>query len=192
MPKKRRRSIRRKKRGVPRLLIIILIFLAPLLVWYVSYGLVNRPLVDYTFGGVGNIRRTYRLSALSQNYAGTIDIFNVYVRNRGHIDITIVVTVHAVNAFVSASYNGPYNDRASSALVVPAGSGYRFVTFYLWLKSQIPSFTLSCQASRLIDYTNFSSSVASTFGQIEPVSPTLLQYSQGPTNPYDYQLVQQL
>ena len=175
---------------VQKLLIITLI-LAPLLAWYVSYGLVNRPLVDYTFGGVSDIRRTYRLNALSRTYAGTIDIFNVYVRNRGHTDITIVVTVHAVNALVSASYNGPYNEMASSALVIFAGSSYHFVTFYLTLKSQVPFFTLSCQATKLIDYTTFSSSVASFFGDIEPVPPNVLQYSQESMSPYDYQLVQQ-
>lgn len=173
-------------------MILLIIILAPLLAWYVSYGLANKPIVDYTFG-VAEIRRTYRLTAHSvdANSPGSIEIFNVYVRNRGRTNITIIITVHAMNAFVSANYDGPYNDMASRALVVPAGSGYRFVTFYLWLKSQVPSFTLSCQASKLIDFTKFSSSVASTFGQIEPVSPILLQYSQGPTNPYDYQLVQQ-
>ena len=191
MPKKRGKS-KQRKRPIILLLILPIIILAPLLAWYVSYGLANKPIVDYTFG-VAEIRRTYRLIAHSvdTNHPGSIEIFNVYVRNRGHTNITIIITVHAMNAFVSSSYDGPYNERASSALEVPAGSVYHFVTFYLWLKTQVPSFTLSCQASKLIDYTKFPSMVASTFGQIEPVSPILLQYSQESTNSYDYQLVQQ-
>jgi hypothetical protein len=141
------------------------------------------------FGRADQIRRTYQLSALTKYYPGTIDILNIFVRNRGHTDIAIIITIHAMNALVSATYNGPYNEMASRALVLQAGSDYRPVTFYLTLKSQVPFFTLACQGGKLLDYTTFSASVASTFGDIEPGSPNFLRYSQGSMNPYEYQLV---
>jgi hypothetical protein len=148
--------------------------------------------VDYTFGRAdqSSIRRTFQLVALSKDYPGTIDIFNVLVRNRGHTDIVIIITVHAINALVSATYNGPYNEMASRALLVPAQTEYRLVTFYLTLKSQVPFFTLSCQGGKFLDFTTFSASIASTFGDIEPVSPDFLKYTQGSSSPYEYQLVQ--
>lgn len=188
MPRKKARPKRAKRIALS--ILVILLISAPVLVWYSWYGLSNKPIVNYTFGGARDVRTYYRLTASTQNYAGSIDIANVLIRNRGHTDISVIVTIHAVNALVSASYAGPYNEMASAGLVVSAESGYRFVTFYLTLKSQVSSFTLSCQVNKLIDYTTFSSSVASTFGDIEPVSPTLLQYSRESTSPFDYELVQ--
>lgn len=187
MPKKRNKPKPRKRQF--RLLLIIPLILGPLLIWYVSYGMVNKPVVDYSFGTADQIHRTYLLSALSKYYPGTIDLFNIFVRNRGRTDIAIIITIHAINALVSASYNGPYNEAASRALVVPAGSDYHPITFYLTLKSQVPFFTLACQGGKLLDYTTFSASVASTFGDIEPGSPNFLQYSQRSLNSYEYQLV---
>lgn len=195
MPKKRRKpQTRRPKRHRrrTRLLLIVSLILSPVIVWYAGYGLINRPLVDYSFGGTGEVRLAYRLDALSKLYPGTIDILNVFVRNRGHTEIKIIVTVRAVNALVSPSYSGPYNEMASAALVIPADmNSYRFVTFYLTLRSQVSSFTLSCQAGRLLDFSTLNSSIGSIFSGIEPTSPNLLRYSQQAKNSYDYQLVQQ-
>jgi len=195
MPKKRRKpQTRRPKRHrrYTRLLLVLSLILSPAIVWYVGYGIVNRPLVDYSFGVASEVHLTYRLDALSKLYPGTIDILNVFVRNRGHTEIKIIVTVHAVNALVPPSYSGPYNEMASTALVIPADmNSYRFVTFYLTLRSQVPSFTLSCQAGRLLDFSTLNSSIGSIFGSFEPTSPNLLQYSQQAKNSYDYQLVQQ-
>jgi hypothetical protein len=169
------------------------LILSPLLVWFVSYGMINRPLVEYTFGGADKIRLAYQdMIAFSKNSPGTIDILNVYVRNRGATDIRVIVTVRAVNALVSASYGGPYNEIASAALTIPAETIlYRFITFYITLRSQVASFTLSSQVGRFLDFSTFSSSIASIFSGIEPISPNLLRYSQETGNPYDYQLVQQ-
>jgi len=188
LPKKRSKSKRHKRQF--RLLLIIPLIIGPLLIWYVSYGIVNRPVVDYSFGTADQIHPTYQLSALSKYSPGTIDLFNIFVRNRGRTDIAVIITIHAVNALVSATYDGPYNEAASRALVVPASSDYRAVTFYLTLKSQVHFFTLACQGGKLLDYSTFSASVASTFGDIELGSPNFLQYSQGSLSPYEYELVQ--
>lgn len=178
-----------KKRAVAALVVLLISVAA--VIGYAWYGLSNRPIVDYTFGDAKDVRLSYRLIASTQNYPGSIDLVHVLMRNRGRTDISVIVTVHAVNALVSADYYGPYNEMTSVALMSSAHSEYRYVTFYLTLKSQVSSFVVSCQVSKFIDYTTFSSSIASTFGDIQPVSPTLLQYSRGSTSPYDYELVRQ-
>jgi len=170
--------------------LVILLISAPVVIGYAWYGLSNKPIVDYTFGGAGDVRLYYRLSASTQNYPGTIDVVHVLVQNRGHTDVSVIITIHAVNALVSASYYGPYNEMVSELSPVLAGAGYRVVTFYLTLRSQVSSFALSCDVAMVVDYSSLSSLAATNFGEIEPIPPTSLQYAQQSTSPYDYQLVQ--
>lgn len=189
MPKKARVRARPKSRKRPyRLLLIVILILGPILIWYVNYGITNEPLVEFNFGSAGQIRQNYRLSATSKFFPGTIDIFNVFVRNRGKTEINLIITVHAINALVSTSYSGPYNEIASRSLVVPNGSDYRPVTFYLTLKTQATFFSLACQAGKVLDLTTLQGSIATIFGDIQPGTPTYLRYSQAFPNSYDYQI----
>jgi hypothetical protein len=121
---------------------------------------------------------------------GTIDLVNVLIRNRGLTDISVIVTVHAENALLSSSYTGPYNNMASNAIVALANGEYRYVTFYLTLQSQVSSFTIWCDVSKIIDYSTVQSSMATTFGEINSVAPILLVYKQSSLDPDTYQLTQ--
>ena len=167
-----------------------MLIIIPPLVWYLSYGLANKPLIDYTFGGASDVRLTYSLNAMTETHPGTIDIVNVLIRNRGHTDISVIVTVHAENALVSSSYSGPYNNIASDQIVALANGEYRYVTFYLTLQTQVSSFTIWCDVTKIIDYSTISSSMATTFGEINPIAPILLAYKHSSLNPDIYQLVQ--
>lgn len=119
---------------------------------------------------------------------GTIDIINVLVRNRGLTDISVIVTVHAENALLAAAYGGPYNNMASDEVVALANGEYRYVTFYLTLQTQVPSFTIWCDLAKVIDFSTVSATMATTFGQINPIAPILLEYKQNSLNPDMYQL----
>lgn len=189
MPRKKARQNRLKRFAL--LILVILLIAVPIAIGYIWYGLSNRPLVDYTFGGTSQVRLYYRLNASTQNYPGTIDLAHALIRNRGRLDISVIVTIHAVNALVSVSYYGPYNEMASQLIPLPADSGYQIVTFYLTLISQVTNFSIKCDVGRVVDLSTFSSSVSTTFGEIQPVSPTLLQYSHESTSPFEYQLVHQ-
>lgn len=189
MPRKRSRKTRlTKKRKL--ILVLVLLIVIPPVIWFFSYGLVQKPLVDYTFGGASDVRPSYGLNAMTQTQPGTIDIFNVLIRNRGITDISVIVTVHAENVLVSASYGGPYSNIASTLTVAFANGEYRYVTFYLTLRTQVPSFTIWCDVTKIVDYSTVPASVATTFGEIKPIAPILLEYKQDSTNPGSYQLVQ--
>lgn len=121
---------------------------------------------------------------------GTIDIINVLIRNRGRTDISVIVTLHAENALLSPSYGGPYNDMASDEIVALANGEYRYVTFYLTLQTQVPSFTIWCDVTKIVDFSTISSSMAMTFAEISPIAPILLVYNQSSLNPDSYQLAQ--
>jgi hypothetical protein len=110
------------------------------------------------------------------------------IRNRGKSDISVVITVHAVNAMISANYYGPYSEMASKLSAVPAVSGFLIVPFYISLKSQVSSFTISCQATKMLDFSTFASSTVSIFGQIDPISRTVLEYTHGAASHQDYDL----
>ena len=189
MPRKRSRKTRlTKKRKL--ILVLVLLIVIPPVIWFLSYGLVQKPLVDYTFGGVSDVRPSYGLNAMTQTQPGTIDIFNVLIRNRGITDISVIVTVHAENVLVSASYGGPYSNIASTLVVAFANGEYRYVTFYLTLRTQVPSFTIWCDVTKIVDYSTVPASVATTFGEINPIAPILLEYKQDSMNLVSYQLVQ--
>jgi len=185
------RKKQRKKRGGKKLVIglTILIVVVPVL-WFLSYGLANKPLVEFTFGSATDVRVSYSLNAMNVTRPGTIDIINVLVRNRGLTDISVIVTVHAENALLSSSYGGPYNNMASDGVVAFANGEYRYVTFYLTLQTQVSSFTIWCDVTKIIDYSTVSSSMATTFGEINPIAPILLVYQQSSSNPDIYQLTQ--
>jgi len=169
--------------------ILMLIAVLPIL-WFVSYGLAYKPSIDFTFGSVSDVRPSYSLSAMTASMPGTIDIVNVLIRNNGLTDISVIVTLHAENALVSPSYSGPYNLMAGDEIVALANGEYRYVTFYLTLQTQVSSFTIWCDVSKINDYSSISSAMATTFGEIKPIAPILLMYTQSSTNPGTYDLTQ--
>ncbi len=169
---------------------VFFLILSPLLLGYVGYGYVTRPIVEYTFGGASDVRSSYRLDALSATNAGTIDLVEVKVQNIGQSDISVIITLNAVNAEVATSFNGPYDLNTGLQVVLPANSDYRFVPFYITLVTQVSTFTLTCTVSKVLDYSTFYSGTASTFSQMDPIQYTTLQYVQQ-SMPDSYKLVQQ-
>ena len=121
----------------------------------------------------------------------TVDITHILVRNSGNTDITVIVTMHALNAVISGNYYGPYTDTANIQVHLPVSSGYQVVTFYLTLPVQVPMFMLRVTVARVLDFSSFKSLVTSSFASIQPTSPTTLVYSNTLTNPHDYELTQQ-
>lgn len=191
MPRKRPRKIQRKKRKTILLIIgLIVLITVPPALWFISYGLANKPLIDFTFGSGSDIRVSYNLNAMTATGPGTIDIINVLIRNRGPTDLSVIVNLHAENALVSPSYSGPYNLMASNEIVAFANGKYRYVTFYLTLQTQVTSFTIWCDVSKIVDYSTISSSMATTFAEIKPIAPILLVYTQSTMNPASYELAQ--
>jgi hypothetical protein len=156
--------------------------------WYrLSYSAV----VDFTLGGPADVRRSYQLTAMSPFQPATIDITHILVRNSGNTAITVIVTMHAVNAVISGNYYGPYTDTANIQVHLPVASGYQVVTFYLTLPVQVPMFMLRVSVGRVLDFSSFTSLVTSGFASIQPTSPTTLVYSNTLTKPHDYELTQQ-
>ena len=158
---------------------------------YAWYGLSLRPVVDYTFGGPSDIRRSYQLTALTRTQPGTIDITHILIQNTGQSVISVVVTLHATNSVVSANYYGPFNDMANVQIELPVNSGYRVVTFYLTLLNQTSTFSMNVDVNRVLDYSSLTSSIATNFADIHSTTPTALVYTSNSTTPTEYQLVQQ-
>ncbi|HYW01265.1 MAG TPA: hypothetical protein VE862_07330 [Candidatus Acidoferrum sp.] len=181
-----------RKRVFPKKAVMIFfIVLTPLLLSYVGYGYVTRPIVEYTFGGANDIRSSYRLDALSATTSGTVDLVEVKIQNIGQSDISVIITLNAVNAEVATGYAGPYDLNTGLQVVLPANSDYRFVPFYITLVTQVSTFSLTCTVSKVMDYSTFYSGTASTFGQLDPMQYTTLQYVQQSIPSDSYKLVQQ-
>jgi len=190
------KAIRKRKRlGNHRLWVVVVLLIvvaAPVVVAW--YGLTYAAVVGFTFGGTTDVRRSYRLTAMSPFQPPTIDITHILVRNTGNTDITVIVTLHAVNAVVApapGSYYGPYTDTANVQIHLPVDVGYQVITFYLALPVQVPLFTLRVSVATVLDFSSFTSLVTSSFASIQPTTPTTLVYANTITSPYDYELTQQ-
>jgi hypothetical protein len=192
----RPRAIRKQKRlrnhGLWVVVVLFIVVAAPSVVAW--YGLTYAAMVDFTFGGTTDVRRSYQLTAMSPFQPATIDITHILVRNTGNTDIAVIVTLHAINAVIApapSSYYGPYTDTANVQIHLPVASGYQVVTFYLTLPVQVPAFTLRVSVARVLDFSSLASLVTSGFASIQPSSPTTLVYANTITNPYNYDLSQQ-
>jgi hypothetical protein len=191
LPKTRAKLERKKSRKRALVALVILLITASVIAGFAWYGLSNRALVEYTFGGANDVRRDYRLFAFSRYQPGTIDITHILIRNTGKSDITVIVTLHAMNAVVSAGYYGPFSEMANIQVQLPVASGYRVVTFYLTLPTQVPKFSIRIDVNRVLDFTSFASLAKTSLASIQPTPPTLLTYSNMGESPSQYQLIQQ-
>lgn len=169
---------------------MILLVVAGVAVSFVGYGLSYGAVVDFTFGGKSDVRQSYQLSAMSRLRPGTIDITHIFVRNTGGTGISIVVTMHALNAVVSTGYYGPYGDTANIQIYLPPASGYQVATFYLALPLQVPTFTIRVTVGRVLDFSSIASLATSALASIRSTSPTTLVYTQVPPSPINYTLTQ--
>lgn len=190
-----RTAHKQKRLGNHRFLVVVILLIvvtAPVVVAW--YGLTHAAVVDFTFGGTTDVRRSYQLTAMSSYQLSTIDITHVLVRNSGNTDITVIVSLHALNAVVApapGNYYGPYTDTANVQIHLPVSSGYRLVTFYLTLPAQVPAFTIRVSVARVLDFSSFGPLVTSSFATIQPTSPTTLVYTNTIASPQDYELSQQ-
>ncbi len=191
-PKAIRKQKRLGNRGLWVIVVLLIVVAAPVVVAW--YGLTYAAVVDFTFGGKNDVRGSYRLTAMSPFQPATIDITHMFLRNTGNTDITVIVTLHAINAVVApapGSYYGPYTDTANVQIHLPVASGYQVVTFYLALPVQVPVFILSVSVARVLEFSSFGSLVTSSFASIQLTSPTTLVYANTITSQYDYELTQQ-
>ncbi len=194
--RERPKSIREQKhlgnhRPLVAVLLLIVVAVPVVVAWY---GWTYAAVVDFTFGGTSDIRGSYQLFAMSPDHPSTIDITHIFVRNTGNTDITVIVTLQALNAVVAPApgyYYGPYTDTANVQIHLPVSSRYEIATFYLTLPVQVPTFTIRASVARVIDSSSFTSLVTSSFATIEPTLPTTLVYTNTITNPQNYELSEQ-
>jgi len=194
MPKSKLSKGVRKGKHVGRrglAILVILLILVGVVLGFVGYGLSYGAVVDFTFGGASDVRQSYQLIAISRVQLATIDIAHIFVRNRGSTGITLVVTMNAINAAVSAGYYGPYGDTANIQIYLLPGPRYQLATFYLTLPKQVSTFTIRATVGRVIDFSSITSLATSALSPVQPTSPTTLVYTQLPANPISYSLAEQ-
>ena len=192
MPKRKRKAARKKEIGKRKLAAgLAILVVAGIVASFVSYGLANGANVNFTFGGENDVRQSYQLIAMSEAMPSTIDITHVFLRNTGISGVTVIVTMHALNAVVSVGYYGPYSDSANIQTYLPSGNETRVVTFYLTLPRQVQTFTISVTVGRTLDFSTISNLAISSLASIQPTTPTTLVYTQEPANPINYQLTEQ-
>jgi hypothetical protein len=172
-------------------ILVISLVLVGIVLGFVGYGLSYGAAVDFTFGGASDVRQSYQLIAISRLQPATIDIAHIFVRNTGDTSITLIVTMSAINAVISAGYYGPYGDMANIQVNLLPGSRYQLVTFYLTLPKQVSTFSIRATVGRVIDFSSITSLATSALSPIQPTSPTTLVYTQVPANPISYKLEQQ-
>ena len=194
MPKTRHmKSTKKHRRLGKRILgiLFVLLIVVGVTVSLLTYGFFYGAVVDFSFGGTNYVRQSYQLFAMSRLQPSTIDITHIIIRNTGGASISVVVTMQALNAVVSAGYYGPYSPFSNIQVDLPPASGYRVVTFYLTLPQQVSTFTLRVTVGRVIDFSSITALAISSVSPIQPISPTTLVYVQMATSDNNYELTQQ-
>jgi len=194
MPKRSRRASRTKWLGKRRLAVFLIsLVVAGFVVSLVAYGLAYGGNVSFTFGEKSEVRQSYQLVAMSEfrNIPSTIDLTHILIRNSGSTGITVIVTMHAVNAVVSLGYYGPYSDSAEVQMNLPSDSGYEVTNFYLTLPLQVTSFTIRVTVGRVLDFSSIPNLATSSLASIQPNAPTTLIYAQERGSAIIYQLTNQ-
>jgi hypothetical protein len=192
LPKRSAKSTRKHKRFGKRTLAIlaVLLIVGGIISSFLTYGLSQGAVVNFSFGGKSDVRESYQLVAMSHIQPSTIDITHIILRNTGSAGISVVVTMHTLNAVVSAGYYGPYSAATNIQVDLPPAS-YRVVIFYLTLPLQVSTFTLRVTVGRVLDFSSITSLAISSLSPIQPTSPTTLVYVQAPFSEIKYELTQQ-
>ena len=192
MPKRSHQDRKGRKLGKRKLTTaVVLLIVICVLVGFVSYGLAYRGVVDFTFGGKGEVRQSYQLIAMSKTVVSSIDLTHIRIRNTGNTGLTVIVTMHALNAVISTAYAGPYTDNSNVQIYLPPGSGYQVLNFYLTLPVQVPAFMLRATVGQVWDFSSIPGLATSSLASIQPTVPTTLVYTENPTNPLTYQIAEQ-
>jgi hypothetical protein len=192
MPKNSREHRKVSKASKRKLTaIVILLIVIGVSTSFVSYGLAYRGVVDFTFGGKGEVRQMYQLIAMSRTVVSTIDITHIRIRNTGSTGLTVIVTMHALNAVISTAYAGPYTENSNVQIYLPPGDGDQVVTFYLTLPVQVTTFTLSVTVGQVWDFSSMPALATSCLASIQPTVPTTLVYTEKATSPVTYQIAEQ-
>ena len=191
MPKRSRKAGTRKRFGKRRLATVVVLLVVASGLGFVTYGLAFRGIVDFTFGGKNEVRQSYQLIAMSKFRAPGIDITHISLRNTGSTGITLIVTMHALNAVVSSAYYGPFSDTTNIQIYLPSDSGYRGIVFYLALPLQVSTFTIRVTVGQVLDFSSIPTLATSSLASIQPTTPTTLVYTQESASPINYQLTEQ-
>lgn len=153
---------------------VVLAFLLAGIGGFVSYGLSNKPLVDYTLEAPSFWNFTL-LFVAPQNVPSMT--FSVKVRNRGLTDSLVNVTVIAWNASIASKETDAFSASLSRVTWLSARSDdWGLLTFYLRPVKDTPSFTISCTVTKVANYSSFSAVVSTTFAEITPLWPTTVTY----------------
>ena len=192
MPKRSREDHKGRKPSKRKLAaIVVLLIVAGVSVSFASYGLAYRGVVDFTFGGKGEVRQSYQLIAMSKTVVSSIDLTHIRIRNTGSAGLTVIVTMRALNAVISTAYAGPYTDNSNVQIYLPPGSGYQVLNFYLTLPVQVTAFMLRVTVGQVWDFSSIPGLATSSLASIQPTVPTTLVYTENPTNPLTYQIAEQ-
>jgi hypothetical protein len=112
---------------------------------------INRPVVDFQLAqSTPSIMTDYYSVSQEDPFNPQPHLFYFEAQNTGKTDISLEITVAAINATVSTSETGRFNLTATGLEFIQAGSGYGTWSFYVKANKGVTSFRVYVQGRQLI------------------------------------------
>ena len=143
---------------------------------------INRPVVDYGLGGGDETFRLVKLNwynftthRAQSSLVYSIGSLYVQMQNTGQTDISLNITVVAVNATLSTNSHGPFTDRITVRWFLQAKTSWSSMYFDLKLQSGVDSFKVLLMTPMLVDSPDGVTTLVdhfTTYNQVYPIQFT--------------------
>jgi hypothetical protein len=110
---------------------------------------INRPVVDFQLAPISTVTEYYEVSQVDP-FNPQPHLFYFEAQNTGKTDISLDITVAAINATVSPSETGRFNLTATGYEFIQAGSSSGTWSFYVKPNKGVTSFTVYLQGHQLV------------------------------------------
>jgi len=144
----------------------------------------NRPVVDYQLTALGY---TYSLTPVPQ-FNAPAQAFYFVAQNTGQTDITLDVTIAAINCTVSATEKGPFGSTATQRMFIQARSSWAPWTFYVKVNEGAPSFAVNFSSHQWVNSPDYITTQVDTWTTYNAINSQALTWVRDPSYPSLYYL----
>ena len=137
---------------------------------------INRPVVDFQLApSIGNDYYVINSDRLDP-FNPQAHLFYFEAQNTGKTDITLDITVAAINATVSTSETGRFDVTATGREFIQAGSNWGPWSFYVKVNKGVTSFKVSFQSYQLVASPDWLTTQVDGFATYNPINAQQLTW----------------
>jgi hypothetical protein len=138
---------------------------------------INRPVVDFQLApSTPSLMTDYYSVSQEDPFTPQPHLFYFEAQNTGKTDISLEITVAAINATVSTSETGRFNVTAIGFEFIQAGSGYSTWSFYVKANKGVTSFRVYLQDHQLVASPDWLTTMVDGFATYNSINAQQLTW----------------